>query len=407
MNLGYGLVQTLVYHFIIGDSIIMKNNIFFIILLIFCSCSISRLNYDDEEKIINLNYDYFFIEDGSIYFDIFYSIPYQELIFLKKDDGFHSKLISSISIKDEDNNTVFSDSWSDEIFFDYYEKTKSREEKILNFSISLQKNILYSIDIELHDYLNQKHWNFKSHLNTNSFESLSDLKLYVKENNQFINIENFKNNSYDSIDTIWVKYQIVDDAINSNSVTFEIVENSISSTTKNQIIEIDSSQIFNYSINLVPISLSEFSSGRITVNCYYKDIHKQKSLILSNRKLIEYNYSILLKPMEYIMDKNSYIKYNVLDSLEKIDYIFNYWNQDQHSDLLDEFYSRVVYSNSNFKSIKSSGSQSDKGKIYIIYGKPINIDYNFTQNGDYEIWYYNDKKIIFINRFGYYECYQC
>ena len=111
--------------------------------------------------------------------------------------------------------------------------------------------------------------------------------------------------------------------------------------------------------------------------------------------------------MEYIMDKNSYIKYNVLDSLEKIDYIFNYWNQDQYSDLLDEFYSRVVYSNSNFKSIKSSGSQSDKGKIYIIYGKPINIDYNFTQNGDYEIWYYNDKKIIFINRFGYYECYQC
>ena len=96
-----------------------------------------------------------------------------------------------------------------------------------------------------------------------------------------------------------------------------------------------------------------------------------------------------------------------LDSLQKIDYIYKYWSKDKNSDLLDEFYSRVIYSNMNFKSIKSSGSQSDKGKIYIIYGKPLNVDYSFTQNGDYEIWYYHDKKFIFINRFGYYECYKC
>ena len=52
-------------------------------------------------------------------------------------------------------------------------------------------------------------------------------------------------------------------------------------------------------------------------------------------------------------------------------------------------------------------SDSDQGKIYIIYGRPQNIDYEFNENGEYEIWQYRNKKFVFINRFGYFECYQC
>ena len=76
--------------------------------------------------------------------------------------------------------------------------------------------------------------------------------------------------------------------------------------------------------------------------------------------------------------------------------------------LLKEFYSRVQYSNVEFKSIKGTGSESDKGKIYIVYGKPFDIEYQLSEAGDYqEIWIYRDEKFIFINRYGYYECYNC
>ena len=76
--------------------------------------------------------------------------------------------------------------------------------------------------------------------------------------------------------------------------------------------------------------------------------------------------------------------------------------------LFNEFYLRVEYANLKYRNILGDGSKSDKGRIYIVYGKPFNIENRISQNGDYqEIWIYRDRKFIFINRYGYYECYNC
>ena len=121
-----------------------------------------------------------------------------------------------------------------------------------------------------------------------------------------------------------------------------------------------------------------------------------------------FDYTILLTPMEnYILNRQEYLGYIDLDSTQKVNYIKNYWLEKNNSDLLIEFYKRVKYSNINFKKIGSEGSKSDQGKIYIIYGKPLNIDFEFNENDEFEIWQYRNKKFIFINRFGYYECYRC
>ena len=71
----------------------------------------------------------------------------------------------------------------------------------------------------------------------------------------------------------------------------------------------------------------------------------------------------------YIFNSQEYIEYVDLDSLGRIEFIEDYWMQKKDNDLLYEFYNRVVYANTNFK--KLSGSASDMGKIYIIYGKPL------------------------------------
>jgi len=383
----------------------MKNKILIVVLYIFCSCVVPDFSSSKDNEVIKINYDYYFMEDELINYDIFYSIPYDKLIFTKNEDGFYTNIVSSIYIKDEKNNIVFSDSWSENIVLDFFDQTRGSTNYISNFSVSLKKNNIYTIHIELNDYLNKKHWDSENIFNTRNFEKLSDLKIYFKENDKFLNIDKFQNNR--TIDTAWVKYQIIDNKIHENGVLFSIQENSINFKNNNYTIVIDTSMISPYEINLVPISLDSFSNGRVTVNCYYENLHKQKTVIFSNSKLIEYDYSLLLKPMEYLLDKISYIEYNALDSLNKIDFIHSYWNEDNNTTLLDEFYLRVLYADRNFRSIKNKGSQSDKGKIYIIYGKPIDVDYNFTQNGDFEIWYYDDKKFIFINRFGFYECYKC
>ena len=109
----------------------------------------------------------------------------------------------------------------------------------------------------------------------------------------------------------------------------------------------------------------------------------------------------------YIFNSQEYIEYVDLDSLGRIEFIEDYWKQKKDNDLLYEFYNRVVYANTNFKKIGKPGSASDMGKIYIIYGKPLSVDFEFNENGEFEIWKYRNKKFIFINRFGYFECYRC
>jgi GWxTD domain-containing protein len=385
----------------------MNNKIIIVLLIIFSSCGISIFNQSKDDDMININYDYFLVGEDLIHFDIFYSIPYNEFIFSKEENGFSSNIISSVLIKDEKNNIVFNDSWSNNISFDYYDQTQRKNDNIFSFSTILSMSSKYTISIEVSDYLNNKYWNMNSSMITENFDLLSDLKLYVKVDKNLITIENYEKQYNDDIDTVWIKYQIFDKNIDKNGIIFNVEESSTDLVNKNLIIEIDSSQVSNYKINLLPVPLNQFASEKVIINCSYKDANKQKTLILLNNKLKEYNYSILLEPIEYVLSKQSYIEYSTLDSLGKIDYIFNYWSDNEQSGLLEEFYTRVEYANLRFKSIKSSGSQSDKGRIYILNGKPLNVDYDFTQKGDYEIWYYYDKKFIFINRFGYYECYKC
>ena len=95
-----------------------------------------------------------------------------------------------------------------------------------------------------------------------------------------------------------------------------------------------------------------------------------------------------------------------------INYLKEYWNfndenkkNDLKSDLFREFYSRVKFSNKNFGRMNIKGWKSDRGKIYIRYGEPEEIKYDFNQEGEYEIWYYENREFIFINKFGIYQLY--
>ena len=74
---------------------------------------------------------------------------------------------------------------------------------------------------------------------------------------------------------------------------------------------------------------------------------------------------------------------------------------------IEEFYSRIEYANNRFYNGLKDGSNTDMGKIFIIYGPPKNVENRMNESNQYEIWIYPNKRFVFINRFGYYECYSC
>ncbi len=216
-----------------------------------------------------------------------------------------------------------------------------------------------------------------------------------------------ENSDLKNLDTLWIKYQIIDDDIGDNSLTFKVLNKDINNIA-GLVSTIDASKLNSYAIDLHPISIGDISYKNLEINCHYRDIYKSKSIVILDKEEIIFDYTLLSNPMEnYILNRQEYIEYIELDSAKKTEYIENYWLKKNNPDLLVEFYKRVRYANTNFKKIGSEGSNSDQGKIYIIYGRPLNIDFEFNENGEFEIWQYHNKRFVFINRFGYFECYQC
>jgi GWxTD domain-containing protein len=74
------------------------------------------------------------------------------------------------------------------------------------------------------------------------------------------------------------------------------------------------------------------------------------------------------------------------------------------NELMDEYYSRVEYADKNFSNF-GEGWRSDRGMVYIMFGRPENIDrYPFNANNKpYEIWYYYalNRQFIFVDDTGF------
>lgn len=109
-------------------------------------------------------------------------------------------------------------------------------------------------------------------------------------------------------------------------------------------------------------------------------------------------------------------KEKVIDSLldvrkEKIYLaLVDYWKKKdptpatEYNELMNEFYSRVDYARKNFGSITGiNGAQSDRGKIFIKFGKPDKTERSYNGKGKaVETWFYNkqQRKFVFIDNGG-------
>jgi GWxTD domain-containing protein len=75
-----------------------------------------------------------------------------------------------------------------------------------------------------------------------------------------------------------------------------------------------------------------------------------------------------------------------------------------YNEVMFEYYSRVDYSIKEFKGIgKGNGAKTDRGVIYIKFGKPEKIDRSSNPQGQViEIWSYlnPERKFTFVDKKG-------
>ena len=70
----------------------MKNSILCIIVLLLFSCSNNEQLKIENKQEIQFDYEYYFLENGFIQFEIDYFIPFNKLIFIKQEDFFTSDM---------------------------------------------------------------------------------------------------------------------------------------------------------------------------------------------------------------------------------------------------------------------------------------------------------------------------
>ena len=103
----------------------------------------------------------------------------------------------------------------------------------------------------------------------------------------------------------------------------------------------------------------------------------------------------MFKEARYIATPEEMSIYRTLTHLEgKRRFLFQFWRKrtQKDPDVKEEYYERVQYANEHFKYGKKQGWESDRGRVYIIYGPPDYIErFPSTPNENpYEIWYYYD-----------------
>ena len=370
--------------------------IYLTLFLISCSSNkVKSKKHKNFNKKIEFNYNYYFTSNDSVIYDFFYSIPYKQMVFEKSNKDFKTSLSSNINITNK-GQLIYSKSWYDEIVAEYYEDTKVLK-KSFSKSIKLPRKENF-LSLVINDYKNNKYWFLDTLITDKEYRYLSNISVYTKVDDKFKLLkESFLE---DKADTIWLKFQLLDDNFNER---LEITLSEFGLPSK--VYRLTNEDIKSNNINYFPINLEDFEN-KVKISSKYKDEYREIFLRLMIEDN-EVNYNDLIGPFEYLLSRKDYLTYVDLDTLSRIDYIKGFWEDKYNENLLNEFYKRVKYSNINFFGLNDKGWQSDRGRIYILHGPPLSINFEFNEDGDFEIWTYASRKFIFKNKFGNYECYMC
>jgi len=117
------------------------------------------------------------------------------------------------------------------------------------------------------------------------------------------------------------------------------------------------------------------------------------------------NPEYCIKLLQYIEDENVVGELLSREKDNYYKYLTEYWIENYPANgmifsyAMEEYYSRADYAIEHFSSLNANdGAERDRGRIYILYGKPDSIDRNYNEiNQVVEVWKYKrlGKSFVF------------
>lgn len=393
---------SLVYFFILFNGFIFANNN-------------NKLVFIEHHSIKNLN------GQSEI---LSFRIPYEKLSFVKLNNEFVANFSLGIEIY-QDNKFVMRESSQYSVETDNYEKTISEElffENKLDFQINPGVYKLFIILTTGSENAQYKLPDTELIVNDLSKKVFND-PIIIEEykNNNFFTLVNFQHNIIFSPNKNDLLIGVLDSSI--NKIKYKILQKKntiIKDSVENIINKNLSFKVFNNKIILTEDSNSTPINFFIIQNFSHLLYEGKAELIITygNNDSLSFPLNIfwfdkpqVLNNLEYSIKLLNYIEdvkevNKILQSDQELYYelLFNYWSKKypangmKYNYALKEYYSRADYAIKNLSSLNSfDGAESDRGKIYITFGKPSSIDRNYEdKNNILEIWKYDSINRTFI-----------
>ena len=369
-----------------------------------------------------------------------YKIPYSRLVFEKNDNLYTASYRLTVEVHDSVTNTIDRKIKEDKISVADFNETDDGNiysEGLLSFQISKFKKynllpILYDKNSDRELRLSKIVVLSENKIN-NDDDFLEpvviDSKQIEQEKRHFFVVSNyegcipFSNEEYNllipAVDTSLTKIFIT--LVNDKDTVFSgYISESVQ--LKNSIEEFEGKIILNsrktskvFKNFIIPYVNKNLAEGDLKINISKNEDSKHiavfhKRIIWFNRPISLINPELSIKLLKY-MESDT-----VIDSLldfKKKDYtevLFRFWKRfdptpgTSFNELMNEYYSRIDYTIKNFSSISGKrGFDTDRGRIFILYGKPFKLERGSDQFGKVvETWIYKnpERKFVFIDDTG-------
>lgn len=191
---------------------------------------------------------------------------------------------------------------------------------------------------------------------------------------------------------------------------------------------------YNSIVEVGAINITKYSSGTYTLAIYLIDSLNNFGLVSSKKfyifnpqikeefvskrtdaDLLSSEFSVMteeelnlaFEQSKYIATSDEIKRWNSLSDLDaKKNFLFNFWKQRDpdpntpENERKIEYFERVKKADEMFRGSREKGWRSDRGRVYIVYGEPSEIDRypNEMDAYPYEIWSYNNIEggVIFV-----------
>jgi len=353
------------------------------------------------EKIYNY-------EDDLFNLSILYEISNDHFVFIKNNNSFKARISTTIQIYDVNNDSIIiQDSWIDQIMESDYNDTRSSS-KYFSFNkvINLFKGV-YHLKINVQDLDNGKTFKSEERIDLSLSDGFGELFIYTVDR--------------DESDDILLKEADAKLELNNSNIRLSFQFFGIENDIEELLIELDDSdskyeeKYFNlslddegfYSIDFT-IPDNFYNNIDLTLSILKHSITKKISIKDPDNQFWTNDINEIIFAMRYILPVSGIRALKRMEIKEKREYISNYWlDKDpdpttEKNELLIEFVDRVRFSNLKF-SDSNKGYRTDRGRIYIIYGPPENVEtYSSQYEGTYQVWKYpSGFNFVFLDRNGF------